>query len=137
MNIKAIIEENERRKEANSKAVEPDERFAHLPDAERQRVDFAYWASTRAYIKSKTRHIDVLFRLNRAQRKLVDALEAERTAGRPIRLILLKARQWGGSTCVQLYMAWLQLIQAEGLNSLIVAHQGLSLIHISEPTRPY
>ena len=46
-----------------------------------------------------------------------------RTAGKPIRLILLKARQWGGSTCIQIYMAWLQMMQKPGLNSLIMAQQ--------------
>lgn len=85
--------------------------------------DFPYWAATRARIKRKGGGDDVLFVLNRPQRKLVEALEEMRLADRPIRLILLKARQWGGSTCVQLYMAWLQLVHRTGLNSLIVAHQ--------------
>ena len=38
--------------------------------------------------------------------------------------MLLKARQWGGSTTSQIYMAWLQLVHKVGLNSLIIAHQG-------------
>ena len=37
---------------------------------------------------------------------------------------MLKARQWGGSTTTQLYMAWLQFLHKKGLNSLIIAHQG-------------
>lgn len=87
--------------------------------------DFPYWAATRAYIKNKAGGDDVLFVLNRPQRKFVERLEEMRLAGRPIRLILLKARQWGGSTCSQLYMAWLQLVHGKGLNSLIIAHQGV------------
>lgn len=35
----------------------------------------------------------------------------------------MKARQWGGSTTSQIYMAWLQLVHRVGLNSLIIAHQ--------------
>lgn len=89
----------------------------------RCRHDFPFWAATFAYIKRKGGGDDVLFVLNRAQRKLVAALEEMRRAGDPVRLILLKARQWGGSTCVQLYMAWLQLVHEKGLNSLIIAHQ--------------
>mgnify|MGYP000612202589 FL=1 len=54
----------------------------------------------------------------------MDRLEKLRIAGKPIRIILLKARQWGGSTTSQLYMAWLQLLHKTGLNSLIIAHQG-------------
>jgi hypothetical protein len=45
-----------------------------------------------------------------------------RLANQPIRIILLKARQWGGSTTSQLYMAWLQLVHRTGLNSLIVSN---------------
>ena len=72
------------------------------------------------------------FVLNRPQRKLVNALEAMRREGRPIRLILLKARQWGGSTRVQLYMSWLQLVHEKGLNSLIIAHQGAATDEIKD-----
>lgn len=84
--------------------------------------DFPFWAGMYAYIKRKGGGSDMLFWLNRPQRKLIERLEEMRRAGKPIRLILLKARQWGGSTAVQIYMAWLQLIHEEGLNSLIVGH---------------
>lgn len=90
----------------------------------RSRYDFAFWAAFYVYIKNKEGGEDVLFRITRPQRRLVERLEAKRKAGKPIRLVLLKARQWGGSTCIQLYMAWLQLCHRVGLNSLIVAHQG-------------
>lgn len=101
-------------------------------DRERILHDFPYWAATRAYIKCKGGGEDVLFRLNRAQRRLVGVLEAMRQADIPIRLILLKARQWGGSTCIQLYMAWLQLVHRTGLNSLIIAHQGAATDEIKD-----
>ena len=87
--------------------------------------DFAFWAAIFVYIKNKGGGPDVLFRLTRPQRKLVEVLEDMRTNNKPIRLILLKARQWGGSTTIQLYMAWLQLVLRVGLNSLIIAHQGM------------
>lgn len=90
----------------------------------RCRYDFAFWAATFVYIKNKDGGDDVLFRLTRPQRRFVSRLEELRKAGKPIRIVLLKARQWGGSTTSQLYMAWLQLIHKVGLNSLIIAHQG-------------
>ena len=90
----------------------------------RQKHDFPFWAAMFAYIKRKGGGTDVLFRLKRPQRKLIKRLEKMRKAGKPIRLILLKARQWGGSTAIQIYMAWLQLVHEVGLNSLIIAHQG-------------
>ncbi len=86
--------------------------------------DFTYWAATLVRIKRKGGGEDIPFVLNYPQRRLVEVFESMRTAGKPIRLVLLKARQWGGSTCTQLYMAWLQLLHAKGLNSLIIAHQG-------------
>ncbi len=108
------------------------ERLASRLDRLRMLHDFPYWAATRAYIKDKRGGDDVLFRLNRPQRKFVERLERMRVEGRPIRLILLKARQWGGSTCSQLYMAWLQLVHRRGLNSLIIAHQGVGSEEIKD-----
>lgn len=88
----------------------------------RYRYDFAFWAATLAHIKRKGGGGDILFRLNRPQRRLISRYEKDRIAGRPIRIILLKARQWGGSTATQIYIAWLQLVHKVGLNSLIIAH---------------
>lgn len=96
------------------------EQFVRL----RCRYDFAFWAALYVFIKNKGGGEDVLFRLTRPQRKFVERLEALRKANKPIRIVLLKARQWGGSTTSQLYMAWLQLVHKVGLNSLIIAHQG-------------
>lgn len=94
--------------------------------------DFPFWCARYAYIKMKGGGEDALFFLNAPQRRLVEALEEMRVAGKPIRLILLKARQWGGSTCIQIYMAWLQLIHSRGLNSLIISHQGAGTDEIKD-----
>lgn len=89
----------------------------------RCRHDFPFWAAVYVWIKNKGGGEDVRFRLTRPQRRFVDRLERLRLARKPIRLVLLKARQWGGSTTSQIYMAWLQLVHKVGLNSLIIAHQ--------------
>lgn len=96
------------------------EKFIRL----RYRYDFAFWAASLVWIHNKDGGDDVLFRLRYPQRILVSHFEKKRRAGLPIRLILLKARQWGGSTTTQIYMMWLQFFHATGLNSLIIAHQG-------------
>lgn len=101
----------------------------------RSRHDFAFWAATFVYIKNKGGGADVLFRLTYPQRKFVERLEGMRLAGKPIRIIMLKARQWGGSTTSQLYMAWLQLIHQVGLNSLIVSQVQDASIKIKEMFR--
>ncbi|MCM1071816.1 MAG: hypothetical protein NC210_04985 [[Clostridium] fimetarium] len=100
----------------------------------RCRHDFPFWAATYVYIKNKRVDGDpeILFRLSYPQRIFVETLEKSRLAGKPIRVVLLKARQWGGSTTSQLYMAWLQLCHRRGLNSLIIAHQGTASDEIKD-----
>lgn len=98
----------------------------------RYRHDFPFWAATLVWIHNKDAGSDVLFRLRYPQRILVSRFEEKRRAGLPIRLILLKARQWGGSTTTQLYMAWLQFLHRKGLNSLIIAHQGAASDEIKD-----
>lgn len=85
----------------------------------RCRYDFEYWAATCVKIFHKISCREVPFVLNSAQRILLDELERQRRIGRPIRVILLKARQWGGSTLVQVYMTWIQLIHHTRWNSII------------------
>lgn len=72
-------------------------------------------------IKDKVSGQMIPFTLNYAQRTLLVELEKMRLAGAPIRIVLLKARQWGGSTFVQLYMAWIQLHLKVGWYSVILA----------------
>ncbi len=86
--------------------------------------DFEFWAATCVKIKDKLTGRLVPFVLNRAQRRVLALMEQQRKAGEPIRLIMLKARQWGGSTLIQIYiyMVWIQMIHAENWHSLICAH---------------
>lgn len=98
----------------------------------RYKHDFPFWAATLVKVHNKDAGEDVLFRLWYPQRILVSCFEEKRRAGLPIRLILLKARQWGGSTTTQLYMAWLQFFHRKGLNSLIIAHQGTASDEIKD-----
>ena len=88
----------------------------------RCRHDFEYWCITCVRIKHKTTGRDVPFRLNAPQRHVASLLEEDRLAGRPLRMIMLKARQWGGSTLVQMYMAWIQSVHRRNWHSLICAH---------------
>ena len=105
----------------------PDFKGGKLSTLEYQRLrirfDFEYWCARATKIKDKRTHREVPFVLNRAQCILLKALEDRRMAGKPVRVILLKARQWGGSTLVQYYMAWWQLVLYRGCNSLIAGHR--------------
>lgn len=103
----------------------------------RCKYDFCFWAAMLAYISNKNAGDVTLFILNKPQRKVVSFFEEMRLAGKPIRMILVKARQWGGSTLVQLYMAWLQTMRKKGLNSLICSHVGKSSAEIEDMFRTF
>lgn len=109
------------------KEMTEDKSFANIDSTRsyrelRYRYDFEYWAATRATIKHKTSRRLVGFHLNRPQRKLLRVMEQMRRRGRPVRVILLKARQWGGSTLIEIYMAWWQIELYDRCNSVICAH---------------
>lgn len=87
----------------------------------RLQTDPAFAFAICFFIKHKLTGQTIPFQLNYAQLILLEKLEDMRRRGVPIRVILLKARQWGGSTLVQLYMAWIQLFIKEGWNSVIIA----------------
>ena len=88
---------------------------------QRFRYDFEFWAYTTAKITDKETKQPVPFKLRKPQRKVLVAVEEMRLANKPIRIIIDKARQWGGSTFVQIYMGWIQLIHRTGWHSSIVA----------------
>ena len=72
-------------------------------------------------IKHKKTGQMVPFLLNFAQRQMLLELEKMRLAGVPIRLIIVKARQWGGSTLAQLYISWIQMHVKEGWYAVVIA----------------
>lgn len=88
----------------------------------RVKYDFEYWAATCATIFDKTSGQEVKFKLRKAQRKLLKVLVEQAFSLKPIRVILVKARQWGGSTLIQLFCAWIQLFHRKNWNSVIATH---------------
>ena len=83
--------------------------------------DFEFWAAIGVTIQDKETKEDIPFSLNKPQRKLLLALEEDRLAGVPIRVIVDKARQWGGSTLIQNYMGWIQIRHRRNWHSAIIA----------------
>lgn len=85
----------------------------------RNRYDYEWYARMCQTIQDKETLKEVPFILWYPQRKYLKELEELRTTGKAIDIILLKARQWGGSTLTQLYMQWLQVCVLPGINSVI------------------
>lgn len=94
----------------------------HESPASRYADDFEAWAADCVRITDKLTGLPVPFILNSPQRRVLAVMEEMRRRREPVRLIMLKARQWGGSTLIQVYMAWMQLVRRRGWNSLICAH---------------
>ena len=83
--------------------------------------DFEYWAAKTVAIPDKLTHRLVSMQLNRPQRQVLSRLEEQRQLGKPVRAIILKARQCGISTLVEAYIAWLQLIHNANTNCIVCA----------------
>jgi hypothetical protein len=88
----------------------------------RFRYDFEYWALLTQTVVDKVTRCEVPFRANRPQRLIIGELEEQRTGKGRIDIIILKARQWGCSTLIQLYFAWIQIILHRNYNSIVCAH---------------
>ena len=118
---KAVIEELHKDIDEPYNIEEEMEQLVEQFTRIRMKHDPFFFFATFIYIKPKGGGLPFRFVLRRPQRRLLRWLEERRKKNRPIRLILLKARQWGGSTVIQMYFLWLQLMWQKGLNSLIVA----------------
>lgn len=114
--IKKLLRENgEEPSDENERSV-----FNDLMKT-RLEYDFEFYAVIVAKIQDKQTKLDVPLILNRGQRKLLKAMEDMRRAGIPIRIVLVKARQWGGSTLTEMYFLWLQTFKYENWHSGIIA----------------
>lgn len=84
--------------------------------------DFVHWAYFCIWIKHKKLKKRVRFTLNLPQFIVLAKCEELRLQHVPISLIILKARQWGGSTFCFFYQCWLQFKHNEFHSFAIAAH---------------
>jgi hypothetical protein len=84
--------------------------------------DYEFFAVMCETITDKLTAEQIPFRLNRGQRRLLARMEQQRRAGLPIRIQVLKSRQWGCSTLIQMYMKWIQIVHKKNWNSVVCAH---------------
>lgn len=103
-----------------------------LDDIMRRRLkgDFEFWAATCAMIQDKKTKRLIHLVLNRGQRRLIASYEKKRLEGKPIRIVLVKSRQWGGSTATDAYMTWINLYHREAWHTCIVALDQTQAVNI-------
>ena len=89
---------------------------------ERYKYDFEFYAIINETIRDKATGSEIKFKLNRAQRRLLSELEIQRKEERQINVQILKAKQMGFSTLVQMYMKWIQTVHKRNWNSVVCAH---------------
>jgi hypothetical protein len=92
--------------------------------------DPAFYFAITYKIVDKEEGTLIPFILNYGQRKILNKQEEMRLARRPIRIVLPKARQFGGSTEIDLYGKWMQDKKHERWNMAIMAHQTAASIRI-------
>ena len=82
--------------------------------------DFEYYAVKTQCIKDKRTGKDIQFALNAPQRLVHKIVSELLFSDQPVRIDILKARKWGGSTYVQMLFGWIQNRIKTGWNSCIV-----------------
>ncbi|MFE1626252.1 DNA packaging protein [Brevibacillus reuszeri] len=88
-------------------------------------------------LKIKTKEGNILpFVLNDAQKKLAKIVFDKIAEGKPVRIIILKARQLGFSTTTEAIIYYLSSLQ-EAKNAFIVAHEGTASENLFEMFKTY
>jgi hypothetical protein len=96
-----------------------------------------YWYCERnLMIQDKVSGEIVPFTLNWAQKKLVDLVMADIAAGRPVRYIILKARQMGFSTVIEALGYWWTATHKH-VKTVIIAHESEASGNLYEMFRRY
>jgi hypothetical protein len=87
----------------------------------RLKYDFEFYCATCVDIKHKETGSYIKFIPNYGQRKIIRDLEDMRLKNMAIEVILVKSRQFGGSTLISNYILWIQLFHKTGWDSFLVA----------------
>lgn len=90
--------------------------------------DFDFFCRRCFHIKTKAGDVKTL-EMTHVQRLLAATWERQIAEGKPIRIIILKARQMGISTLIDAYILWRELRQGN-VNALEIAHEKDAAAHI-------
>ena len=96
----------------------------------RLKYDFEFYAKLCIRIQDKETKAMIPLILNRGQKILLKQYEEDRIAGRPCRVVLVKSRQWGGSTLTAAYMFWMMRMHYQNWHTTIVALDQAQAVNI-------
>lgn len=99
------------------------------------RTNFPFFAKHCLFIKTKNDGVQP-FILNSAQLRFVKVIEKLKSEGKPVRLVVLKARQMGFSTVTEAYFFW-DTFWKKGRNSFIMAHDDKSTRNIFDMVKRF
>lgn len=89
------------------------------------------------FLKIRTKDGTVVpLKLNEPQRRLMDEVERQEAAGKPVRIIILKARQMGFSTLTEALIFY-RTATAFATDSMIVAHKDEATANLFRMSRRY
>lgn len=97
-------------------------------------LDFPEWCEKYVQIEDKDTKKLIPFKLNKEQFQIWEEIKKDLQEHRPVRIIILKARQLGISTLVQAFMLW-RSCRIQNYNGLIVSHKDDSTRAIFKKTK--
>lgn len=121
-NVKDFINKHRYEYEQFALSYHPIDKVQELFFDERLNHDFEFWCALCAKIKPKKGGDFTNFILNYPQRLLWAELYEMIESSKPIFFMLLKSRQFGGSTMIDILSAFIQIRLKTNWNSLIAAH---------------
>ena len=97
-----------------------DELKVVMAELQKCRKDFSFFARNYAWIKTKDRQL-IPFNLWESQDLLLEKVQEIKAKGKAQKVLILKARQLGFSTLIEVMMAW-RVMFFENVMALIVSH---------------
>ena len=90
-----------------------------------------------SFLKIRTKDTRIIpFKLNAPQRRLYEVIRQQEQAGKPVRIIILKARQMGFSTLTEALLFW-KTATRRNIDSLIVAHKDEATANLYRMSRRF
>jgi len=95
---------------------------------------FEYFCEKCVKIRRREDGLSVPFILNSAQKRILREIERQEATKKPVRMVILKARQMGVSTFIEIYILW-RLLKSHNVNAIEIAHEREAARYILDISR--